>query len=339
MAQNKKIKIFTALILLIAVIGGIYFNKTTNNSDIDKSKLENPKIKTKIIKKYKIIEKDGGYTIENTELPLFKNIRETELNNIFVCSTDSSYSLLFFNNEDNSFKLIDGIRGMNKIKNNKAIIIMKEKVGLVGLDGTIILPDTYEEIYLGENNTIIYKETTKYFRGYIKNNKTEKIKELKVETLHKLDDKKLVYIKSGLMGIMAFNGKTIIPNKYNEISSFVDEIFIGEKKGKYSLYNLKNKKVSEDYDYIEQIDNDYYRGGTEDIGKYAFIGEGVVTEEKYDEITKVNGIKSSYYLGKSKETLDVFNNKGKFIKTVKVSEEKDFNVNEIISEIEKSTEK
>lgn len=127
-----------------------------------------------------------------------------------------------------------------------------------------------------------------------------------------------VYLKDNKFGIMNSDKKVLVQNEYDEISKYIDKIFIGEKNLKYALYNLKNKKVSKDYDYIEQIGENEFRGGTEEIGKYAFLSENISTDEKYLDV--INTGKNIYIGLLEDKRVEIINLESKKIKILEFTE-------------------
>ena len=159
-------------------------------------------------------------------------------------------------------------------------------------------------------NLFFIKKNSQYISYNLKNKII-----LNVDETYKINEKIVVFSKNNKFGIMNYKGEIVIPNDFDEISTFIDKIFIGAKDSKYSLYNLKNKKVSDDYDFIEQIGNNEYKGGTNEKGNYAFLSEDISTKDKYKDIQKYNEI---IYIGQlENNTSDIIEIKSKLIKNIK----------------------
>lgn len=190
-------------------------------------------------------------------------------------------------------------------------IIKKGKVGVINTLGKEIISLDYDEIFLGQNNLFILNENGYYFSYDLKNKK-----KIDVEAIYEINKTMLIYSKNKKFGVMDFSANILIPNEYTEISKYIDKVFVGEKNFKYSLYNLKNEKISKDYDYIEQIGNNEYRGGTNTKGKYAFLSEDFSTDEKYDEIEMIN---NNFYLGRlSNNEVEIINLNKKKTEAIKM---------------------
>ena len=292
----KKSKLILLITLLLLVLSVIYYSKNIKtNKDF---------IVTKV-----------GNEITVTS-PKYKEIMKTTEKNIFVYKNEKIYGLIFIK-PNNRVKVIDGLYRIGKF--NKGLIpVQKEKYGAIDFNGKILIPIKYDEVYIGENKKAILKKDDTYlvFNG-------KKMKTLEVDSIYQVDNHKFVFNKDKKMGLMDFNGKVIVPNEYDEISSFIDKVFIGEKNSKYSIYNLKNEKVSKGYDYIEQVNNNVYRAGTNEIGKYAFVSPTFSSDEKYDNIIKVD---NNYYIGNyfNNENIDLFNEKGKIKSDLKKDEVKKY---------------
>lgn len=194
---------------------------------------------------------------------------------------------------------------------DKALVKKNDKIGILNKNGEKVLPLKYTEIYIGENNNFILKEEDGQYISY---DLKEKII-LNIDKIYKINEKMVAFSEKNKFGIMNYKGEIIIPNTFDEISTFIDRLFIGAKDSKYSLYNLKNEKISKDYDFIEQIGNNEYKGGNNDNGNYAFLSEYMSTEEKYEEIKKYN---ETVYIGELEDNMsDIIEVESKSIKTVK----------------------
>lgn len=265
-----------------------------------------------------IEKKEYDKRIEQTISIVKEKVKKTDLKNVFILFKKDGIALFFINKRGENVE-IDGLSGVGEIKYNSPIrvlkngrfgyynekgelvipfeyeqasdfidgiaVVQKNKYGVISEIGEELLPYEYDNILLGENRRVILERENKYYLSDLK-----KGKELEVNYLYQIDEQKIVFEKDGLFGIMDFSGKVLIPNEYEEVSKYIDRTFIGKKNGKYCIVDLKtNRKLTKSYDYIEQLDKNIYRGGTAEVGKYAFLSVDFSTEEIYDEIQKLNG--------------------------------------------------
>ena len=292
----KKSKLIILITLLLLVLSGIYYFKNIKtNKDF-------------------IVTKVGNEVTVTS--PKYKKIIKTGEKNIFAYKGEKTYGLIFIK-PNNRVKVIGDLDMIGRFTEG-LIPIKKGKYGAVDFKGETFIPTKYDEIYLGENKKAILKKDNAYLAF-----KDKKMKTLEIDLVHQVDNNKLIFNKDKKMGIMDFNGEVIIPNEYDELSSFIDKVFIGEKNSKYSIYNLKNEKVSKDYDYIEQTANNVYKAGTIEIGKYAFVSPTFSSDEKYDNIVKFD---NTYYIGSypNNENVDLFNETGEVKSGLKKDEVKKY---------------
>lgn len=260
---------------------------------------------------------------------------ETKVENIYIFPKENGYSLKIIKNDGN-LKIIEDIEAIGEVSLKKPILIYKDgkagyidskgeevispkyegatefkdgiagiklkKFGVINEKGKYILKPVYDEIYLGSKKRIIAKYETEYFLISRK-----KAKKLNIDSLYQLNDEKIVFEKNNLLGIMDFDGNTIIKNKYDEISNNVDKTIIVCLNGKYSILNISGKEIAIGFDYIEQLDKNTYRAGTDEKGRYAFISEKVSTDEVYEYIEKDK--KSSNYIGMKGKVVDIIDEK------------------------------
>ena len=200
-------------------------------------------------------------------------------------------------------------QGIGVFNDKIALAKKNNKIGVLDIDGNEIIPFIYDEIYIGQNNKFIIKENMQYFSFNLKEKKY-----LPIDSLQKINDKLLIFSKNEKLGIMDYIGNVLILPEYDEISTFIDKLFIGSIENKYSLFNLKNEKITDDYDFIEQIGNNEYRAGNSDKGDYAFLSQEIITEDKYENIYKIN---ENIFIGKLKNNkTDIFNLKLKTITNI-----------------------
>ena len=293
----KKNKLLVLIALLLVVLSGFYyFKKSKPNKDFIVTKVANE------------------ITVTS---PKYKNIIRTAEKNIFAYKGEKTYGLIFVN-PDNTFKVVGELDMIGQLTQG-LILVKKGKYGAIDFNGKLFIPTIYDEAYLGENKKAILKKDNIFMIFNSKNDR--KKKSLEADSVYKVNNLKLIFIKNKKMGLMDFNGEVIIQNEYDGISSYIDKVFIGEKNLKYSIYNLKNEKLSKDYDYIEQVSNNVYKAGTNKIGKYAFLSSTFSSDEKYEDIIKID---NTYYTGRylNEENVDLFNENGKIKSNLKKDEVK-----------------
>lgn len=260
-------------------------------------------------------EKGFEKKIEKTLAGIEEEIIRTDVKNIVILKENEDYSILFINkNEEN--RKISNLKAIGKIEFNNLIriyngkfgyadtkgniiiqmsyeegydfidgiaVAKKDRYGIIDESGKEILPFIYDEIYIGKRKRVIIKRDNNY---YISNLKDEKL--LDIDFLFPIDEDKLIFERDSKFGIMNYSGKELIKNEYIEISREIGKNFIGKKGEKYSVYNLETKrKISNEYDYIEQIDKNIYKAGTIENGNYAFISQDFESKEIYDDIIKI----------------------------------------------------
>ncbi|MGL4935578.1 MAG: hypothetical protein ACRC51_08875 [Cetobacterium sp.] len=229
---------------------------------------------------------------------------ETKIKNIYLETEDNLMSLYFFNIIEKK-KIID-IESMGEFVNNLVVLKKNGKLGIVNNRGRVVLPFENDTVYLGEKNRYIYKKDGDFYK--VKYNKEEK---LDVEDLYQIDSTKLIFLKKSMFGIINFEGKILIENEYAEISHSINKFFVGNKDKKYSIYNLNNKKMVGDFDYIEELDTDTYKMGTIEFGKFAFFNKKLKTEEIYDEIIKFS---DGIYLARVGKWGDIIDTHGNIVR-------------------------
>lgn len=266
-----------------------------------------------------------------------EKIEKTNLKNLFIICKKDGLSLLFINKYTDNIE-INGLSGIGNVKYNAPIRVMKNKkfgfydrkgkliipieyekasdfidgiavvkkgsYGVIDEFGKEILPNKYDNIFLGINRKVILEKDGKYYLSDLK-----KGEEIEVNYIYQLDDKKVIFEKNGFLGVMDFLGKILIPNEYEEMSRYIDKTFIGKKNGKYSVYSLENnKKLTKNYDYIEQLNKNVYIAGTNEKGKYAFLSANFSTEEIYENILKLDGTflkEICVYAGLKEDSVDI----------------------------------
>lgn len=236
---------------------------------------------------------------ENKELIKFKGL------NGFGNIVKNMPILLF---KDKKFGYIDTngkiLRSINyeylgEFQNGEAII-KNDKAGVINIKGKELIPLLYDEVYIGKNHKYILKKDNIFFLYDLKN-----FVKLDVDYIYQLNKELFIFTKNKKFGIMNIDNQIIIPNEFEEISMYVDKSFIGKKDSKFSIYDLKNNKVSDNFDYIEQIGLNEYRGGTYEIGKFSFISQMLNTTEKYNNINNIN---KSIFIGQINfDNFDIIN--------------------------------
>lgn len=307
MKKLKKIKMIILSVFLFIMIVDLFLSK------IQLKKIEQMKkeyLKTNIENIF--IQKGEKFNlaiIKGNSIREFKdldNIGEINENKPILILKNGKYGYIKINGEDLIPIEYDAI---GIFSDGKVLAKKNEKVGVLNEKGEEVLPLKYNEIYIGENNNFILKENDEYLSYNLKDKLV-----LNIDEVYKINEKILIFSKDNKFGIINYKGEVIVPNDYDEISTFVDKTFIGLKSLKYSLYNLKNEKISNDYDFIEQIGDNEYRGGYNEVGNYAFLSKEISTEDKYENIKKIN---EYIYIGElNNNTSDIIELKSKLIKNI-----------------------
>lgn len=262
---------------------------------------------------------DSKDKTQNTKpLKANKEWERTRVENIFYTKNKEKGTIdLYIINDKNQIVEFKDLQGVGKIEDKKPLLLVKGnkvgcintngeiirsieneyisdfssgeaiikngKFGVINLKGEEVIPSKYEEIYIGENKNYIVKKDGAFYLYDLKN-----FKKLDVDYIHKINDKLFVFSKESKFGIISIENKVIVPNEYDEISMHIDKTFIGMKGESFAVYSLDNKKITEDFDYIEQVGENEYIGGTFAQGKYAFLSEKIKTDEKYENVIKVD---------------------------------------------------
>lgn len=311
MKKLNKIKLVSLFIALAFIMTNLFLNK---KQDEKIKKIKNEYSKTNVENIYiQKNEKINLAIINGRKIKEFNQldkIGEIKENQPIIILKNKKYGSIKINGESLIPIEYDAIGIFYK---GKALAKKNKKIGVLSETGEEILPFIYDEVYMGKNNNYIVKENNKYLSHNLKNKTL-----LEIDEVYKINDEILVFSKDNKFGIVNYIGEIIIPNSYDEISTFIDKTFIGFENLKYSLYNLKNKKITDDYDFIEQIGDNEYRGGNNETGNYAFLSESLSTKDKYENINKHNEF---IFIGELKDTtLDVINLKSKSIKNIKDTE-------------------
>ncbi|WP_349763083.1 WG repeat-containing protein [Fusobacterium sp. SYSU M8D902] len=199
-------------------------------------------------------------------------------------------------------------------KNKLVIAYNGKKYGVINKNNEIVVPFIYDEIYLHKNGNILVKDS----QGYTD---FKEKKSLLVDTIYPSLSDYLIYEKDNRFGILDLETFEISNTTYEELSPRVDGnyIIVAENE-RYGIASVKDfeKKVTLKYDYISPITKDVFVGGTLEKGLNALIiPEIKETAEIYDKVQYCN----NYYLGyRENENVDVINQKGDTILTVKKSE-------------------
>lgn len=310
MRKLNKIKLLVFVVILIFIIIDMGIDKYNTNQI---KKIESEYLKTNVhnvfIKKH---EKLDLAIINNDKIKKFTNldvVGEIKNNNPILIGKNGKYGYV----EATGKILIPLEYDAIGISNNGQILVKKEsKLGLFDKTGKKILPIKYDEILAGYDNNFVLKENN----NYVFYDTIDKI-DLNVDEIYRINDQLLVFCKKNKFGIMTYKGDIVIPNNFKEISMPKGNIFIGLKDATYSLYDLNNKKVSDDYDFIEQIGNNEFKAGNNETGKYSFLSENISTDNKYNDIRRYNEL---IYIGElENDESDIINLDTNKINTVKNS--------------------
>ncbi|MGL5722942.1 WG repeat-containing protein [Cetobacterium sp.] len=308
MKKLKRIKLISLLIVIIFIIINLFLNKKQAEKI---SRIKDEYLKTDIENIFiQNNEKIDLVIIDNNKIKEFKNldnIGAIKKDNPILIIKDGRYGYIKTTGEELiPFKY----EAIGVFVNDKALAKKDGKIGMLSISGEELIPFKYDEIYMGKKDCLILKENGIYFSYDFKNRKI-----LNIDGVYKINEKILVFSKESRFGIMDYAGEIIVPNEYDEISNFIDRLFIGAIGKKYSLYNLQNEKLTKEYDFIEQLGNNEYKGGNEEFGKYVFLSDTMITEERYENINKIDEF---IYIGELKnETSDIIELKSKSIKNIK----------------------
>ncbi|MGL4935568.1 MAG: hypothetical protein ACRC51_08825 [Cetobacterium sp.] len=236
-----------------------------------------------------------------------RELLKTEEKNIFAERVGDSVSLYFFSRKGE--KEIKDLETVGRFIDEYAILKKDAKFGIVNNKAEIKLPIAYDMVYLGKMKNVIYKEDNKFYK-LNRNSSTR----LYVEDLYQVNEESLIFVEDGKFGIMNFSGEKIISNEFKEISTSIGEYFVGIKNEKFSIYNLKNEKLTEDFDYIEQIGADTYKFGTSENAKFAFFNKNQKTDEIYEDIINLS---EQFYLGITEDNGDIISVDGEIVSVPK----------------------
>lgn len=189
-----------------------------------------------------------------------------------------------------------------KFINNYAVVFKNDSAGIIDKQNNIIIPFKYNNIeHLGDNR-FMFGYRTKYFGEYnmgvidtnrkiiipakfyyIKKNKAFYKVTKNINTILQENDSGDLRSVKSLYGLFDFNGKEIIPCKYDQLIFLNDNLIVLEKDNFQALFNYEGKSLT---DFIYMVFGDFQGGlAKARIGnKYGFINEigQVVIPIKYD---------------------------------------------------------
>jgi hypothetical protein len=113
-------------------------------------------------------------------------------------------------------------------------------VGLLNLNGEVILPQEYSKIEHRDNRNLLVKKGNKY--GLL-NAKAEEIIPIQYSYLSTYTKKKFIMARDtlGKVGILDFDNKTKIKFLYDELAIFDDTRYFYKRDGKYGIMDNKEK--------------------------------------------------------------------------------------------------
>ena len=276
-------------------------------------------------------------TNENVKpLKVNKDWEKTKLENVFYTKNEEkgTVNLYIINKQNNVVEFTD-LQGVGKLEYQKPIllfkgnkigcvnsngeiirpiendyisdfyndeaVIKKDKVGVINSIGKEVIPLIYEEVHIGEDKKYIVKKDGVFYLYNLEN-----LEKLDVDYIYKVSSNLFVFSKNEKFGVMSIENKIVVPNEFDEISMRIDKTFIGMKGESFAIYTLQdNKQISENFDYIEQVGVNEYIGGTFSHAKYAFLSETIKTDEKYENVMKIN---DKVYIGEiSNNSFEVIN--------------------------------
>ena len=229
-------------------------------------------------------------------------------NNVLRYRSNDLYGLLDLDGNALTEPIYDEIQSL---KNRPGRILVKkdDKYGVLDASGNIVVPISFysiigDEYYTEEDGysstgyIVSTKTKTGIMYGYY-NSVGKKLLDLKYEKIERVleynkDDIYLIATFNGKNGIFK-NGKKLIDFNHQEIMySRLSKVFIINRNGKESYYNLNGQSVSKpnkDIDDSSFLFNNLYTFVNED-GKYGVIdgSKKTLIEPTYDMILKIEGI-------------------------------------------------
>lgn len=329
--KKKTIVITILIILVIAIIGGIYINKKFQD---EKRKYEIEDVsdyKYFVIKendKYGVIDKQGKKIIE----PKYNDVKIPNPNKpVFFCYEEENVIVLNDSSKE-IFTEYDRVEPL-RLKNISSDLMYEKSVlkynkdgkyGIIDFQGKAITNAIYDEIdtLQFKEGELIVKKQNKYGIINIKGAQLVKTDYDKIES-DKYYDKNVGYKNSGYIvsnttdegyryGYVKLNGKEILNVEYNEVYRIIeinseDIYLICANNGKYGLVKDNKKIIENEYQSLSYNENNILvalKGK-----KYGVISmEGnVIVPFEYKQID-ING--KNIYATSDNETVKIFNIKG-----------------------------
>lgn len=252
---------------------------------------------------FKVIKNKNLYLLnfKSKELIKIDNFKMDNNKNILI-TQDKKTSLI-----DKNGKLLIG-ENYDYIlytKEDKAVVSLNKKYGIVDYQNNIILPFKYDEVYFSGKNIITKKDNKYYFNE----------KELQINKIYPSTNDVLVYDLNEGFGLIDIKNNKISKKMYREIAPKFNEYILVSNEDKYTIINkYETKKLNKDYDYIINLGKDSFIGGNDDGKTMSLIvKDKIISEGNYDEIKEVTT--GLYELIQGKQIIFLDENGNKLLET------------------------
>lgn len=252
---------------------------------------------------FKVIKNKNLYLLnfKSKELIKIDNFKMDNNKNILI-TQDKKTSLI-----DKNGKLLIG-ENYDYIlytKEDKAVVSLNKKYGIVDYQNNIVLPFKYEEVYFSGKNIITKKDNKYYFNE----------KELQINKIYPSTNDVLVYDLNEGFGLIDIKNNKISKKMYREIAPKFNEYILVSNEDKYTIINkYETKKLNKDYDYIINLGKDSFIGGNDDGKTMSLIvKDKIISEGNYDEIKEVTT--GLYELIQGKQIIFLDENGNKLLET------------------------
>ncbi|MCI6152131.1 MAG: WG repeat-containing protein [Fusobacterium perfoetens] len=252
---------------------------------------------------FKVIKNKNLYLLnfKSKELIKIDNFKMDNNKNILI-TQDKKTSLI-----DKNGKLLIG-ENYDYIlytKEDKAVVSLNKKYGIVDYQNNIVLPFKYDEVYFSGKNIITKKDNKYYFNE----------KELQINKIYPSTNDVLVYDLNEGFGLIDIKNNKMSKKMYREIAPKFNEYILVSNEDKYTIINkYETKKLNKDYDYIINLGKDSFIGGNDDGKTMSLIvRDKIISEGNYDEIKEVTT--GLYELIQGKQIIFLDENGNKLLET------------------------
>ncbi|WP_027129258.1 WG repeat-containing protein [Fusobacterium perfoetens] len=252
---------------------------------------------------FKVIKNKNLYLLnfKSKELIKIDNFKMDNNKNILI-TQDKKTSLI-----DKNGKLLIG-ENYDYIlytKEDKAVVSLNKKYGIVDYQNNIVIPFKYDEVYFSGKNIIAKKDNKYYFNE----------KELQINKIYPSTNDVLVYDLNEGFGLIDIKNNKISKKMYREIAPKFNEYILVSNEDKYTIINkYETKKLNKDYDYIINLGKDSFIGGNDDGKTMSLIvKDKIISEGNYDEIKEVTT--GLYELIQGKQIIFLDENGNKLLET------------------------